>query len=107
MADSPLRFPYDCRMGIIGWIILGLLAGSIARAILPGHRGPGGCIGTTVVGVLGALLKRVDLPVAADYACVVGAQNVRAVDTTSGVGTWEQATAQLDAPRVAPVIAID
>jgi uncharacterized membrane protein YeaQ/YmgE (transglycosylase-associated protein family) len=43
-------------MGIIGWIILGLLAGTIARALIPGRTEPGGCIGTTAVGVVGALL---------------------------------------------------
>jgi uncharacterized membrane protein YeaQ/YmgE (transglycosylase-associated protein family) len=41
-------------MGIIGWIILGLLAGLIAKAILPGDD-PGGIIVTTIVGILGAL----------------------------------------------------
>ena len=41
-------------MGIIGWIILGLLAGLIAKAILPGND-PGGIIVTTIIGVLGAL----------------------------------------------------
>ena len=42
-------------MGIIAFIILGLLAGIIAKAILPGED-PGGLIVTTIVGVLGALL---------------------------------------------------
>jgi uncharacterized membrane protein YeaQ/YmgE (transglycosylase-associated protein family) len=42
-------------MGIIGWIILGLLAGVIAKAILPGDD-PGGIIVTTLIGVAGALL---------------------------------------------------
>ena len=42
-------------MGIIGWIILGLLAGLIAKAILPGED-PGGIIITTLIGVAGALL---------------------------------------------------
>ena len=41
-------------MGIIGWIILGLLAGLIAKAILPGDD-PGGIIVTTIIGILGAL----------------------------------------------------
>ncbi len=40
-------------MGIIGWIILGLLAGLIAKILLPG-RDPGGVFGTTVIGVIGA-----------------------------------------------------
>ena len=43
-------------MGIIAWIVLGLFAGTIARALIPGRTEPGGCIGTTAVGVLGALL---------------------------------------------------
>jgi uncharacterized membrane protein YeaQ/YmgE (transglycosylase-associated protein family) len=42
-------------VGIIGWIILGLLAGIIAKAILPGDD-PGGIIITTLLGVAGALL---------------------------------------------------
>jgi uncharacterized membrane protein YeaQ/YmgE (transglycosylase-associated protein family) len=40
---------------IIGWIILGLLAGAIAKAILPGAQG-GGWIITLILGVVGALL---------------------------------------------------
>ena len=43
-------------MGILGWILLGLFAGTIARAIIPGRTEPGGCIGTTAVGIVGALL---------------------------------------------------
>ncbi len=42
-------------MTIIGWIILGLLAGAIAKAILPGAQG-GGWIVTLILGVVGALL---------------------------------------------------
>jgi uncharacterized membrane protein YeaQ/YmgE (transglycosylase-associated protein family) len=42
-------------MGIIGWILLGLLAGIIAKAVLPGDD-PGGIIVTTIIGVVGALL---------------------------------------------------
>jgi uncharacterized membrane protein YeaQ/YmgE (transglycosylase-associated protein family) len=42
-------------MGIIAFIILGLLAGLIAKAIMPG-RDPGGLIVTTIIGVVGALL---------------------------------------------------
>jgi uncharacterized membrane protein YeaQ/YmgE (transglycosylase-associated protein family) len=42
-------------MGIIAFIILGLIAGAIAKAILPGDD-PGGIIVTTIIGVVGALL---------------------------------------------------
>ena len=42
-------------MGIFGWIVLGLLAGIIAKAILPGDD-PGGIIVTTIIGIVGALL---------------------------------------------------
>jgi uncharacterized membrane protein YeaQ/YmgE (transglycosylase-associated protein family) len=42
-------------MGIIGWIILGFLAGLIAKAIMPGGE-RGGFIVTTLLGVGGALL---------------------------------------------------
>ena len=42
-------------MGIIGWILLGFLAGLIARALLPGEE-RGGCILTTLLGIAGALL---------------------------------------------------
>ena len=43
-------------MGIIAWILLGLFAGTIARALIPGRTEPGGCIGTTAIGILGALI---------------------------------------------------
>ncbi|MGW0737176.1 GlsB/YeaQ/YmgE family stress response membrane protein [Streptomyces sp. NPDC002851] len=42
-------------MGIVSWIVLGLLAGAIAKILLPG-RDPGGLIGTTLIGVAGAFL---------------------------------------------------
>ena len=42
-------------MGIIAFIILGLLAGIIAKAILPGDD-PGGFIVTAVIGIVGALI---------------------------------------------------
>jgi uncharacterized membrane protein YeaQ/YmgE (transglycosylase-associated protein family) len=42
-------------VGIIAFIILGLLAGLVAKAILPGED-PGGVIVTTIIGIVGALL---------------------------------------------------
>jgi uncharacterized membrane protein YeaQ/YmgE (transglycosylase-associated protein family) len=42
-------------VGIIGWILLGLLAGALAKAFLPGEQ-PGGIIVTTLIGIAGALL---------------------------------------------------
>ena len=42
-------------MGFIGWIVLGLIAGAIAKAIKPGKQG-GGFLATLLLGVLGAVL---------------------------------------------------
>lgn len=42
-------------MGIFVWIIIGLLAGLIARAIMPGEQ-PGGVIVTMLLGIGGGLL---------------------------------------------------
>ena len=42
-------------MGIVGWILLGLLAGLIAKAIVPGAD-RAGLVLTTLLGVAGALL---------------------------------------------------
>jgi uncharacterized membrane protein YeaQ/YmgE (transglycosylase-associated protein family) len=42
-------------MGIIAFVVLGLIAGAIAKALLPGDD-PGGFIVTAVIGIVGALL---------------------------------------------------
>ncbi len=42
-------------MGILAWILLGLIAGAIAKAIYPGHQG-GGIFATIGLGILGALV---------------------------------------------------
>jgi uncharacterized membrane protein YeaQ/YmgE (transglycosylase-associated protein family) len=42
-------------VGIIAFIILGLLAGAIAKALLPGDD-PGGFIVTAIIGIVGALI---------------------------------------------------
>ena len=42
-------------MGIIAWIVFGLLAGLVARVIAPGRRRMG-CLTTLIVGVAGAFV---------------------------------------------------
>ena len=42
-------------MDLLGWIVIGLLAGALAKLIMPG-RDPGGCIVTMLLGIAGALL---------------------------------------------------
>ncbi|MET9696725.1 GlsB/YeaQ/YmgE family stress response membrane protein [Streptomyces sp. NPDC006529] len=59
-------------MGIVSWVVLGLLAGGIAKVLLPG-RDPGGLIGTTLIGVAGAFIggwlsaKFLDRPVRNEF----------------------------------------
>ena len=54
---GPIRFTStsEGHMGILGMIILGLIAGAIAKLIMPG-RDPGGIIVTILLGIAGALL---------------------------------------------------
>ena len=42
-------------MGILSWIVLGLIAGAIARWVMPG-KGPKGILVTMVIGIVGAFL---------------------------------------------------
>ncbi|UKO98559.1 GlsB/YeaQ/YmgE family stress response membrane protein [Nostoc sp. UHCC 0870] len=42
-------------MNIIAWVILGLLAGAIAKAIYPGSQG-GGILSTMILGIIGAFI---------------------------------------------------
>ena len=42
-------------MSIIAWIVLGLIAGALAKFIMPG-RDPGGIIVTILIGIAGALV---------------------------------------------------
>lgn len=42
-------------MNILAWIVLGLIAGAIAKAIYPGHQG-GGFLGTMLLGIIGAFI---------------------------------------------------
>jgi uncharacterized membrane protein YeaQ/YmgE (transglycosylase-associated protein family) len=42
-------------MGCLGWIVVGLVAGGLARLLVPGKE-PGGIVLTIVVGIAGAAL---------------------------------------------------
>ena len=43
------------ELGIFGWIIIGLIAGAIAGALVPGRQRYG-CIGTMLVGIVGGII---------------------------------------------------
>jgi uncharacterized membrane protein YeaQ/YmgE (transglycosylase-associated protein family) len=64
-------------VGIIGWIVLGLLAGAIAKAILPGDD-PGGIIVTMLIGIVGALVG----------GFIASALDVGDLDEFFDIGTW-------------------
>lgn len=42
-------------MGILSWILFGLLAGALAKMVMPGND-PGGCLVTIVLGILGSVV---------------------------------------------------
>lgn len=64
-------------MGVIGWIVLGLIAGAIAKAL---HRGsePGGLLGTLAVGVLGAIVG----------GMIASAVGIGGIGSFFSLGTW-------------------
>ncbi len=64
-------------MGIIGWIVLGLVAGAIAKAVLPGDD-PGGIIVTIGIGILGAIVG----------GFIASALGVGDLDEFFDIGTW-------------------
>ena len=64
-------------MGIIGWILLGLCAGAIAKFILPGED-PGGIIVTTLIGIAGALVG----------GFIASALDIGDLDEFFDIGTW-------------------
>lgn len=64
-------------MGIIGWIMLGLLAGAIAKLIMPGDD-PGGIIVTTLIGIAGALVG----------GFIASALDIGDIDEFFDIGTW-------------------
>ncbi len=43
------------EIGVISWIVIGLIAGILGKLIMPG-RDPGGFLLTIVIGMLGALV---------------------------------------------------
>ena len=64
-------------MGIIGWIVLGLIAGAIAKAIMPGDD-PGGIIVTMLIGIVGAILG----------GFIASALDIGDLDEFFDIGTW-------------------
>jgi uncharacterized membrane protein YeaQ/YmgE (transglycosylase-associated protein family) len=64
-------------MGILAWIVLGLVAGWIARIIVPGGSGLG-CLTTTAVGILGALIG----------GAIASAADVGELGDFYDLGTW-------------------
>lgn len=42
-------------MGFLAWILFGLIAGGIAKYLLPG-KDPGGCLVTSLIGIAGAVI---------------------------------------------------
>jgi uncharacterized membrane protein YeaQ/YmgE (transglycosylase-associated protein family) len=64
-------------MGIIGWIVLGLLAGAIAKAIMPGDD-PGGIFVTMLIGIAGAIVG----------GLIASALDVGDLDEFFDIGTW-------------------
>ncbi|MBW3609801.1 MAG: GlsB/YeaQ/YmgE family stress response membrane protein [Actinobacteria bacterium] len=64
-------------MGILGWIVLGLLAGAIAKAIMPGDD-PGGIIVTMLIGIVGAIVG----------GLIASALNIGELGSFFDLGTW-------------------
>jgi uncharacterized membrane protein YeaQ/YmgE (transglycosylase-associated protein family) len=64
-------------VGIIGWIVLGLLAGAIAKLIMPGDD-PGGFIVTTLIGIAGAIVG----------GLIASALDIGDLDEFFDIGTW-------------------
>ncbi len=42
-------------MGILAWLVLGLIVGAVAKAIMPGND-PGGIVVTSLIGIAGAFV---------------------------------------------------
>jgi uncharacterized membrane protein YeaQ/YmgE (transglycosylase-associated protein family) len=57
MAAESIRAAQESEMhhGLVFWVIVGLVAGGLAKAVVPGREG-GGCIGSVIVGLVGSLI---------------------------------------------------
>lgn len=64
-------------MGLLGWLILGLVAGAIAKALHKGDE-PGGLLGTLAVGIAGALLG----------GLIASAVGIGGISSFFSLGTW-------------------
>ncbi|MBX9718943.1 MAG: GlsB/YeaQ/YmgE family stress response membrane protein [Microbacteriaceae bacterium] len=64
-------------MGFLAFLLLGLIAGAIAKAILPGKQG-GGWLSTLILGVVGALLG----------GWIGSLLSLGSVDSFFSIGTW-------------------
>lgn len=42
-------------MSVLGWIVLGLIVGAVAKYLMPG-KDPGGLIATVLIGIAGAMI---------------------------------------------------
>ncbi len=64
-------------MGFLGFLLLGLIAGAIAKAILPGKQ-TGGWLSTLILGVIGALVG----------GWIGTLLNLGSVNDFFSIGTW-------------------
>ena len=70
-------------MGVIAFIVLGLIAGAIAKAIHPGDNEPEGVLGTLAVGMLGAVAG----------GLIASAAGLGGLGSFFSLGTWAIASA--------------
>jgi uncharacterized membrane protein YeaQ/YmgE (transglycosylase-associated protein family) len=42
-------------LGVLGWILFGLIVGAVAKLVMPG-RDPGGILVTMLIGIVGAVI---------------------------------------------------
>jgi uncharacterized membrane protein YeaQ/YmgE (transglycosylase-associated protein family) len=65
-------------MGIIGWMVLGLAAGAIAKALYRGRYEPSGVLATLAVGIVGALVG----------GFIAAAIGIGSIGSFFSIGTW-------------------